>query len=141
MTEFVRHRLDEGTTFEQVIALDPAQWDRVLHYSAGNFRELSRILSHAFEIAAMDGLTQADQRCFELALERMRGDYNMFVQQYRGFLQRVRGSSEVAPDELAPDLLSKLLAAFAVVEYPNAPGWLGLNPIVADLLGGEPSTL
>lgn len=141
MTEFVRHRLDQGTSFEQVITLGPSEWDRVLFYSAGNFRELSRILCHAFEIAAMDGHPQAGRRCFELALERMRSDYNMFVQQYRGFLEQVRNSRKVAPDELKPDLLSKLLAAFAVVEFPNDPGWLGLNPVVADLLDGRPSSL
>jgi hypothetical protein len=141
MTEFVRHRLDQDTSFEQVVPLSPAEWDRVLFYSAGNFRELSRILCHAFEIAAMEGLAQANRRCFELALERMRSDYNMFVQQYRGFLRQVRDSRSVAPDELDPKLLSKLIAAFAVVEFPNAPGWLGLNPVVADLLDGRASTL
>ncbi|MBL4684617.1 MAG: hypothetical protein JKY37_08525 [Nannocystaceae bacterium] len=146
MTELVLRRLGRKP-LSDVIRLSDAQWDRVLHYTAGNFRELSRLLSHAFEIAAMDGKTLADQKCFELALERVRADYNMFVQQYRGFLNQVgdghRSQQQVAPapQEIDPELLSKLLAAFAVVEYPNEPGWLGLNPIVADLLEGTPSRL
>lgn len=140
MCEFVEHRL-EGTSFANVIDLTPAQWDRVLHYSAGNFRELSRILGHAFEIAAMEERPLADLYCFELALARVRADYNPFVQQFRGFLGHVRYSRTHAPDELRPDLLSQLLAAFAVVEYPNEPGWLGLHPVVADLLEGRPSKL
>lgn len=140
MKDFVCHRLD-GMKFEDVITLSPDQWDRVLGYSAGNFRELSRLLCHAFEIAAMEDRPRADLECFELALVRVRQDYNMFVQQYRGFLNQVQDSRNRAPDELKPDLLSKLLAAFAVVEYPNEPGWLGLNPVVADLLAGKPSKL
>jgi hypothetical protein len=63
------------------------------------------------------------------------------VQQFRGFLNQVRDHRSQAPDELKPELLSKLLAAFAVVEFPNEPGWLGLNPVVADLLEGKPSKL
>lgn len=140
MTDFVCQRLGD-VRFEDVIRLTPAQWDRVLHYSAGNFRELSRILCHALEIAAMEDRPHADHHCFDLALDRLRQDYNMFVQQFRGFLGQVRDSRSSAPDELKPELLSKLLAAFAVVEYPNAPGWLGLNPVVHDLLEARPSTL
>jgi hypothetical protein len=142
MREFVVQRLDTAA-LDELIELTPEQWNRVLFYSAGNFRELSRILCHAFEIAAMDARTSADLRCFELALERVRQDYNPFVQQFRGFLTQVRDnrSSAAAPEELKPELLSKLLAAFAVVEYPNEPGWLGLNPAVADLLEGRPSKL
>lgn len=140
MTQFVLHRLD-GMNREDVITLTAAEWDRVLHYTAGNFRELSRLLCHAFEIAAMDGQPRADRRCFELALERVRADYNIFVQQFRGFLNQVRDNRSGSPVELRPELLSKLLAAFAVVEYPNEPGWLGLNPVVTDLLEGKPSKL
>lgn len=141
MTQLVLRRLD-GRELGDVIELSEPEWDRVLHYSAGNFRELSRLLCHAFEIAAMDGKERADRSCFKLALGRVRTDYNIFVQQFRGFLQRVRDNrTSDAPEELDPDLLSKLLAAFAVVEYPNEPGWLGLNPVVADLLEGNPSTL
>lgn len=140
MTELVLHRLD-GMAFEDVIKLSAAEWDRVLFYTAGNFRELSRLLCHAFEIAAMDDRRHADRRCFELALERVRADYNIFVQQFRGFLTQVRDNRSAPPAELNPELLSKLLAAFAVVEYPNEPGWLGLNPVVADLLDGKPSKL
>ncbi len=141
MTQLVLRRLD-GRQLEEIITLSEGQWDRVLHYTAGNFRELSRLLCHAFEIAAMDGKPKADRACFELALERVRADYNIFVQQFRGFLQRVQSNRTAsAPDELDPDLLSQLLAAFAVVEFPNEPGWLGLNPVVTDLLEGKPSTL
>lgn len=140
MREFVDQRL-EGTTFANVIDLTPAQWDRVLHYSAGNFRELSRILCHALEIAAMESRLRADLHCFESALERVRFDYNPFLHMHRGFLAQIRDSRSNAPQELKPELLSNLLAAFAVVEYPNEPGWLGLNPIVADLLEGRPSKL
>jgi hypothetical protein len=141
MTQLVLRRLD-GRALDEVMTLSDAQWDRVLHYTAGNFRELSRLLSHAFEIAAMEGKDRADPRCFELALERVRADYNMFVQQYRGFLDQVRSHrSSHAADELNPELLSTLLAAFAVVEYPNEPGWLGVHPVVADLLDGRSSRL
>lgn len=140
MTRFVRLRLDDGSSFEDVIALSGDEWDRVLHYCAGNFRELSRILWHAFEIAAFLRQDRADRNCFELALQRVRADYNSFVQQYRGFLHQVRDRRGQS-DGLSPETLSTLLAAFVVVEYPNEPGWLGLNPVVADLLAGNPSTL
>jgi hypothetical protein len=113
----------------------------VLHYSAGNFRELSRLLSHALEVAAFEERAQVDRHCFEKALRRVRADYNMFVQQYRGFLNLVRDRAGQQSTGLDPDTLGTLLAAFVVVEYPNEPGWLGLNPVVADLLDGKPSTL
>lgn len=61
MTEFVRHRLGDGMRFEDIIELSDAEWDRVLFYSAGNFRELSRILCHALEIAAMENRPHADR--------------------------------------------------------------------------------
>lgn len=143
MTALVTRRL-EGADKATVIDLDAPQWDRVLHYTAGNFRELSRLLSHAFEIAAMGEKPKADRECFELALGRVRADYNIFVQQYRGFLDQVRTNADpghASSEPLDPELLSKLLAAFAVVEYPNDPGWFGVNPVVADLLEGVPSTL
>lgn len=140
LTEFVTRRLD-GRSFAEVIHLTETEWDRVLHYSAGNFRELSRILCHAFEIAAMDGQAHADRRCFEVALQRMRLDYNMFVQTHRGVLLKVRAQRDEPTEEFDPELLSTLLAAFVVVEYPNEPGWLGVNPIVADLLEGKKSLL
>ncbi|MEM9454533.1 MAG: P-loop NTPase fold protein [Myxococcota bacterium] len=142
MTQLVLRRL-EGRALSDVITLSSSQWDRVLHYTGGNFRELSRLLSHAFEIAAMEGENRANLRCFELALERVRADYNPFVQTYRGFLEQVHNTHKApqATEELNPELLSKLLAAFAVVEYPNEPGWLGLNPVVADLLTARPSKL
>ncbi|MCB9551934.1 MAG: hypothetical protein H6705_08630 [Myxococcales bacterium] len=140
LTEFVTRRLD-GREFADVIRLTQPEWDRVLHYSAGNFRELSRILWHAFEIAAMGDADHADRRCFELALQRMRADYNMFVQTRRGFLLKVRAHRETPTEEFDPELLSTLLAAFVVVEYPNEPGWLDVNPIVDDLLDGRKSLL
>lgn len=140
MTQFVCRRL-EGKQLEDLIELTPPQWDRVLHYSAGNFREMSRILAHAFEIAAMMDKPRADQACFELALRRLREDYNVFVQKYRGFLAKVHDHAGEPPDGLDADQLKVLLAAFVVVEYPNDPGWLGLNHVVADLLMGQSSTL
>jgi hypothetical protein len=141
MTEFVRRRIDDGRAFEDVFTLSGSEWDRVLHYSAGNFRELSRLLSHALEVAAFEERAQVDRHCFEKALRRVRADYNMFVQQYRGFLNLVRDRAGQQSTGLDPDTLGTLLAAFVVVEYPNEPGWLGLNPVVADLLDGKPSTL
>jgi hypothetical protein len=142
MTQFVRLRLEDGSSFDDVIELSDLEWDRVLHYSAGNFRELSRILWNALEIAAFRQQEHADRGCFELALQRVRADYNPHVQQHRGFLNQVRDRhGQEKSDGLDPDTLSTLLAAFAVVEYPNEPGWLGLNPIVADLLEGKPSVL
>lgn len=141
MTQFVRLRLEGGVPFEELIALSAGEWDRVLHYTAGNFRELSRLMCHTFEIAAFEGREQLDRHCFELALQRVRADYNMFVQQYRGFLNLVRDRAGQESEGLDPATLSTLLAAFVVVEYPNEPGWLGLNPVVADLLTGQSSTL
>lgn len=140
LTDFVRKRLG-GHELGDAVELSEAAWDRVLHYSAGNFRELSRILGHAFEIAAMEERVTADKHCFELALKRLRTDYNMFVQQYRGFLSQLQRPRLETSVGLAPDLLMRLLAAFAVVEFPNEPGWLGLNPVVEDLLEGRPSSL
>lgn len=141
MTEFVRLRLEDGAGFEDVIKLQDPEWDRVLHYAAGNFRELSRLLWHALEVAAFKGQAHIDRDCFEHALRRVRQDYNPFVQQYRGFLNQVRDRGGQASDGLNPDTLSKLIAAFVVVEFPNEPGWLGLNPVVDDLIAGRPSEL
>ncbi len=139
MNEFVETRIPRLK--HDVFEVSDKEWDRVLHYSAGNFRELSRLLCHALEIAAMEQRPRVTSDCFNAALTLLRADYNPFVQRHRGFLRDVQDSRKLAPQQLNPDLLSPLLAAFAVVEYPNNPGWLGLNPIVADLLNDRPSTV
>ncbi len=140
MTEFVRRRLD-GHDLAAVIDLQPAEWDRVLHYTAGNFRELCRLLCLAFQFAAMDEMPRADRGCFEDALEQMRQDYNPFVQRHRRFLEQMQYHRGQPPEDADDKLLSTLLAAFAIVEYPNEPGWLGIHPVVDDLLAERKSRL
>lgn len=140
MRAFIESRLD-GAAVEDYIDLDPIALDRLFHYSCGNFRELCRILQHTFQVAAQQGQGKADQSCFDSTLRQLRKDYNPFVQRYRGVLEAVKRDGERLTDLGDSVALTPLLQALAVVDYPNDPGWLGVHPIVEDLLMGEKSRL
>ena len=132
LSEFIERRL--GGPVDQVI--DAAIVPTILRYSCGNFRELARIVSLGFECADMLERDRMDAECLSSALRILRQDYASFLPSYRGVLRSVAMRRD---EDIAPELLAPLIQSLAVVEFPNDPGWLGVHPIIADLLGTSSS--
>ncbi len=134
---FIESRLDDAPVEAY---LDDALLDCIFRYACGNFRELTRILQHAFQTAGMLGRPRADKACVEAALKQLRDDYNPFLRTYAGALQAVvdnhRGDER---EDIDAAVLSPLIQSLAIVEYPNDPGWDDVHPIIRDLLNDQPS--
>lgn len=137
LRRFIECRLDDCPLDAY---LDEAVFETVLRYSCGNFRELTRILQHAFQTAAMLECPRVDAEGVRHALSELRRDYSPFLKSYRGVLETVRHNL-TADDkrDIDPESLSPLIQSLAIVEYPNDPGWDDVHPILRDLMQGRPS--
>lgn len=130
LAAFLERRL-EGPIADYI---DPSILPMIYRYSSGNFRELARIVGLGFECADMLERDRMDDECLGSALKILRRDYASFLPSYRSVLRTVADRTD---EDIPPQMLAPLIQSLAVVEFPNDPGWLGVHPIIADLLGAR----
>lgn len=133
LSKFIEHRLDGP--IERYI--EPSLLPQMYRYSSGNFRELARIVGLGFESADILERDRLDDECLRSALKILRRDYASFMLSYRGVLEAVANRESL---DIEPRVLGPLIQSLALVEFPNDPGWLGVHPIIVDLLASRTSS-
>jgi hypothetical protein len=128
MREVVLRRLDKELIAVQ--ALDDA-----VEMSGGVVRELVRIIHSAASRAVATNANSTQQPHVEQAVDKLRMEYSFTLtrQEYIDILRQVHETKLLRSDDEKP--LLDLLHNLFILQYPNGPGWYGVNPIVHKLIG------
>ncbi len=126
--EIVERRMD--TKLIESSALDEA-----VKMSGGVVRELVRVIQGAARLALVSKSNCIKVTHVQHAVDRLREEYSYGLtrQEYIEILKQVYTSKRlVYPDEKP---LLHLLHNLYILQYPNGPGWYGVNPVVHKLIG------
>jgi hypothetical protein len=128
MREIVERRLDKELIASQ--ALDDA-----VEMSGGVVRELVRIIQSAAARAVATNANSIQPPHVEHAVNELRMEYSFSLtrQEYIDILNRVHETKLLRYTDEKP--LLDLLHNLFILQYPNMPGWYGVNPIVHELIG------
>jgi hypothetical protein len=128
MREIVERRLDKELIASQ--ALDDA-----VEMSGGVVRELVRIIQSAAARAVATNANSIQPPHVEHAVNKLRMEYNFSLtrQEYIDILKQVHETKLLRYTDERP--LLDLLHNLFILQYPNMPGWYGVNPIVHELIG------
>ena len=128
MREVVEKRLERQLIESRAL-------DLAVEMSGGVVRELVRIIEGAATRAIVRKANAIKHEHVEQAVEKLRTVYSFSLtrQDYIDILRRVQETHKlIYPDEKP---LLDLLHNLFILQYPNGPGWYGVNPIVHQLIG------
>jgi hypothetical protein len=128
MREIVHRRMESPLI--QSTALDLA-----VEMSGGVVRELVRIIEGAATRALVAKANVIKHEHVEQAVEKLRAEYSFSLtrEEYVEILRRVHETHKLMYPKEGP--LLDLLHNLFILQYPNGPGWYGVNPIVHKLIG------
>jgi hypothetical protein len=109
--------------------------DYAVEMSGGVVRELVRIIHSAASRAVATNANSIQQPHVEQAVDKLRMEYSFSLtrQEYIDILRQVHETKLLRYDREEP--LLDLLHNLFILQYPNGPGWYGVNPIVHKLIG------
>jgi len=128
MREIVERRLDKSLIESQAL-------DFAVEMSGGVVRELVRIIQSAASRALATNANSIGQQHVEQAVNKLRMEYSFTLtrQEYIDILKQVHKTKVLRYNDEKP--LLDLLHNLFILQYPNGPGWYGVNPIVHKLIG------
>jgi len=128
MREIAERRLDKALIESQAL-------DFAVEMSGGVVRELVRIIQSAASRALAKNANSIGQQHVEQAVDKLRMEYSFTLtrQEYIDILKQVHKSKVLRSNDEKP--LLDLLHNLFILQYPNGPGWYGVNPIVHKLIG------
>jgi len=128
MREIAERRLDRALIGSQAL-------DYAVEMSGGVVRELVRIIHSAASRAVATNANSIQQPHVEQAVDKLRMEYSFSLtrQEYIDILKHVHKTKLLRSDDEKP--LLDLLHNLFILQYPNGPGWYGVNPIVHELIG------
>ncbi|MGO8813181.1 MAG: hypothetical protein ACLQVG_00750 [Terriglobia bacterium] len=128
MREIVERRMER-----QII--ESKALDHAVEMSGGVVRELVRIIQGAASRALVAKANAIKFEHVEHAVDKLRMEYSYSLtrDEYIEILRKVHESKELRYPNEKP--LLDLLHNLFILQYPNGPGWYGVNPIVHKLIG------
>ena len=128
MREIVERRLDK-----ELIATTAL--DNAVDMSGGVVRELVRIIQSAASRAVATNRNSIQPDQVEHAVNKLMMEYSFSLtrQEYIDILKQVHETKLLRYKDEKP--LLELLHNLFILQYPNMPGWYGVNPIVHKLIG------
>ncbi|MGO8787176.1 MAG: hypothetical protein ACLQVL_07305 [Terriglobia bacterium] len=128
MREIVERRMEP-----QII--ESKALDHAVEMSGGVVRELVRIIQGAASRALVAKANVIKFEHVEHAVDKLRMEYSYSLtrDEYIDILRKVHDSKELRYPNEKP--LLDLLHNLFILQYPNGPGWYGVNPIVHKLIG------
>lgn len=124
LEEFVKKRMVSTLIADDALT-------EAITMSGGVFREMARLMREAIGNADIAGRTQIEVADVNEAAATMRRDYwRTLSSTDRALLREVRDSNRLD----APEKLTHLLRALAVLEYENGGTWCDIHPVLLDLL-------
>lgn len=109
--------------------------DLAVEMSGGVVRELVRIIQSAASRAVATNANCIRCEHVGQAINKLRMEYSFTLtrQEYIEILKNVHQTNLLRHDDEKP--LLDLLHNLFILQYPNGPGWYGVNPIVYKLIG------
>jgi hypothetical protein len=128
MREIAERRLDKELIASQAL-------DYAVEMSGGVVRELVRIIQSAAARAVATNANSIQPPHVEHAVNKLRMEYSFSLtrQEYIDILRQVHETKLLRYKDEKP--LLDLLHNLFILQYPNMPGWYGVNPIVHKLIG------
>ena len=128
MREIAERRLDRELIGSQAL-------DYAVEMSGGVVRELVRIIHSAASRAVATNGNSIQPPHVEHAVDKLRMEYSFTLtrEEYIKILRQVYETKVLRYDDEKP--LLDLLHNLFILQYPNGPGWYGVNPIVHKLIG------
>lgn len=115
--------------------IESAALDVAVEMSGGVVRELVRLIQFAATRALVSGANCIKLAHMEQAVDKLRAEHSHSLtrQEYIDILREVHRTKKLIYKDERP--LLELLHILFILEYPNGPGWYGVNPIVHRLIG------
>ena len=128
MREIVERRMEPQL-------IEPQALDHAVEMSGGVVRELIRIIQGAASRAVVAKANSIRIQDVDRTVEKLRAEYSFSLtrEDYIDILKQVHGRAVLRYADEKP--LLDLLHNLFILQYPNGPGWYGVNPIVHKLIG------